>query len=155
MLRRLLTFSFLRSNYDVALLVLRVGTGINIFVKHGWEKIIYYHFFGSVFMDPLGIGHFTTFNLAFLSDAVFSLLIAIGLGTRWCCAYCFFLIFGAWDLRHHFLYFNPPPGAADHLAGSHGELIVMLLIVLVATFISGPGKYSVDGWLMRGNKEQA
>jgi putative oxidoreductase len=155
MLRRFVSFSFLRTNFDVALLVLRIGIGINIFLKHGWEKIIYYNFMGANFFDPLHIGHYTTFNMAFFSDAICSLLILVGFGTRWCCAYCFFLIFGAWDLRHHFLYFNPPPGAPDHLAGSHGELIVVLLVALLVMFISGPGRYSIDARLMRGEKKPA
>ena len=114
MLRRLVSFSFLRSNLDLALLVLRVGTGINLFLKHGWEKVIYYNLMAPHFFDPFNMGHYTTFNMAFFSDVICSLLILIGFGTRWCCMYCFFLIFGAWDLKHNFLYFNSPPNAPNH-----------------------------------------
>ena len=155
MIRRLVTLSFLQTNLDIALLILRVGFGINLFVKHGFEKIVYFNMMASNWMDPLGIGSYATFLIAFLSDAVFSLLIMLGIGTRWCCLYCFCLIFGAWDLRHHFLYFNPPPGSPNHLAGSHGELIVVMELVLLLFIFAGPGRFSLDAWLMRGDKNPA
>lgn len=149
MLRRLFSLSFLKPDFDLALLLLRAGTGANLFLKHGWEKIVYFRMMGHNFFDPLGIGHYTTFLMAFTTDVIFSVLIALGVATRWCCAFYFGLVFGAWWLRHHFLYWNPAPGAPNHLAGSHGELVVVYLLLFIVMFVAGPGRYSVDAMLSR------
>lgn len=152
MLRGIVSFSFLKSNWDVAPLALRLGLGINLFLKHGWEKIAYFNVMAPNFFDPLGMGHYTTFLMAFFSDVICSILFILGAGTRWWCMYCFGLIMGAWALRHHFLYWGLPPGVpGDHLKGDHGELIMFFFTVLIVLFIDGPGKYSINAWLMRSD----
>lgn len=50
--RRFLTASFLRPDFDLALLVPRIGVGVNLFLKHGLEKIANYTFFTTHFTLP-------------------------------------------------------------------------------------------------------
>ena len=154
MLRRFLCLSNLRTDYDVALLVLRIGIGINLFLKHGWEKIVYFNVMAPHFFDPFGIGHYTTFMMAFTTDVIFSVFIMFGLFTRWCSVAYFALMFGAWWLRHHFLYWGLPPGVpGDHLMGDHGELIMVYFVAMITFMIAGAGRYSIDAWLARNDSK--
>ena len=141
MLARLLNAKFLPSSSDAGLLVLRVGAGLILFMRHGWEKVSPLTLINPQFPDPLHIGHNTTWVLAMLSDGICSLLIALGVGTRWLSFYCFFNIFVAWALVHHFTFVGKTPGA------DHGELIALYLTAFTALMVAGPGRYSVDGWL--------
>jgi putative oxidoreductase len=155
MLRRLFSLDYIKVDRELALLVLRIGIGLDLFLKHGWEKIVYFNVMAPHFFDPLGIGHYTTFMMAFFSDVICSVLIMFGVATRWCSVYYFGLMFGAWWLRHNFLYWNPAPGQPNHLAGSHGELITVYLLVMIVLFIAGAGRYSVDALVMRSKKSAA
>ena len=141
MLGRILNAKFISSNYDGGLLVLRVGAGLVLFLRHGWEKVSQMTLINPNFPDPLHIGHSLTWTLALLSDGICSLLIVLGVGTRWLALYCFFNIFVAWALVHHFTFLGKSPGA------DHGELIALYLVAFAALMVAGPGRYSVDGRL--------
>lgn len=144
MLRRILNPNFLPTNsVDAQLLVLRVGIGGTLFLKHGWEKVSQLSLVNPNFADPLHIGTTPSWIFATLADGVCSLLIVLGFGTRWLSALCFFNIFVAWALVHHFVFFGKSPGAG------HGELIVQYLVVFMALLIGGSGRYSVDGLLTK------
>ena len=137
----ILNAKFLPTNQDFQLLVLRVGTGLTLFLRHGWEKLAKLTLHDPGGPDPLHIGTTPTWIIQLLSDVVFSLLIALGVGTRWLAAFCFANIFVAFALVHHFVFTGKSPDA------DHGELIVQYLIALAALIIGGPGRYSIDGML--------
>jgi putative oxidoreductase len=141
MLARILNAKFVPTNTDAGLLILRVGAGLILFLRHGWEKVSPMALTNPHFPDPLHIGHNTTWVLAMLSDGVCSLLIVLGVGTRWLSFYCFFNIFVAWSLVHHFTFLGKTPGA------DHGELIGLYLVAFAALMVAGPGRYSVDAML--------
>jgi len=141
MLGRILNAKFVPSSSDVGLLVLRIGAGLILFLRHGWEKVSQLTLINPHFPDPLHIGHSTTWVLAVLSDGICSLLIVLGVGTRWLSLYCFFNIFVAWALVHHFTFLGKSPGA------DHGELIALYLVAFAALMAAGPGRYSVDARL--------
>ena len=142
MIGRLLNAKFVPSNPDAGLLVLRVGVGLILFLRHGWEKVSPLTLTNPHFPDPLHIGHSTGWVLAMLSDGVCSLLIALGVGTRWLSLYCLVNIFVAWTFIHHFAFFGKVPGA------DHGELITLYLVSFAALIVAGPGRYSVDAKLV-------
>ena len=141
MLVRILSAKFVPSNSDAGLLLLRIGTGLILFLRHGWEKVSQLTLSNPHFPDPLHIGHNTTWVLAMLSDGICSLLIILGVGTRWLSLYCFFNIFIAWSLIHHFTFLGKTPGA------DHGELIAQYLVAFAVLMVAGPGRYSVDAKL--------
>jgi putative oxidoreductase len=142
MIGRILNAKFLpASSADAQLLVLRVGIGLSLFLKHGWEKVSMLSFVNAHFADPLHIGTTPSWIFAMFSDGVCSLLIALGFATRWLSALCFFNIFVAWALMHHFAFLGKNPGT------DHGELIVEYLVVFLVLLIGGPGRYSVDAML--------
>jgi putative oxidoreductase len=138
---RILNAKFVPSSSDVAVLVLRVSTGLILFLRHGWEKVSQLTLLNPHFPDPLHIGHNTSWVLAMLSDGVCSLLIVLGVGTRWLSFYCFFNIFIAWAFVHHFTFFGKTQGA------DHGELIALYLVSFASLIVAGPGRYSIDAKL--------
>ena len=140
MLSRIVKMDFLRSSTDAGLLFLRVAIGLNLFLKHGYEKLFHFSRMAPTFSDPLHLGSTPSLILAMISDGICSVLIIAGLGTRWAALYSFLVIFVAWSARDHFLYFG-------HLVADHGELSVLYLVALVAIFLAGPGRYSIDAHL--------
>lgn len=142
MIGRILSAKFLpKSSTDAQLLVLRVGVGLTLFLRHGWEKVSQLSLVNPHFADPLHIGMTPSWIIATFADGICSLLIALGIGTRWLSAFCFLNIFVAWSLVHHFAFFGKTPGA------DHGELIVLYLVGFAVLVIGGPGRYSVDAML--------
>jgi putative oxidoreductase len=140
-LSRLLNAKFVPTNVDAGLLLLRVGTGFILFMRHGWEKVSRLTLINSTFPDPLHLGHSVTWTMAMLSDGVLSLLVILGLGTRWIALYSFLEIFVAWAFVHHFSFLGKSP-AADH-----GELIALYLSAFLALMVTGSGRYSLDAAL--------
>jgi putative oxidoreductase len=141
MFGRVLNARFAPASTDAGLLLLRVGAGLILFMRHGWEKVSQLTLSNPHFPDPLHIGHNSSWVLATLSDGVCSLLIVLGFGTRWLSLYCFFNIFIAWALIHHFMFLGKTPGA------DHGELIALYLTAFAALMAAGPGRFSVDAQL--------
>ena len=135
-----LAADFLPTAPRFALTVLRITTGVALFLHHGWDKrpthwAAYIAHFPSLFH----LGPALTFLIAFFSDFVCALLLVFGFATRWAAAFCFCNIFVAWTFVHHFAFLGHGPAAA------HGELIVLYLAALLAVFLSGPGFLSIDG----------
>jgi putative oxidoreductase len=144
MLGRILKAGFVPTCTDLGILLLRVGAGSTLFLRHGWEKVSTLTFVNDHFPDPLGIGHSTSWAITLLCDGVASLLIVLGIGTRWLAALAFVNITIAWAFVHHFSFWDLP---GKKLSGDHGELIVLYLWAFAALMVTGSGKYSVEGML--------
>jgi putative oxidoreductase len=138
--KNLLGADFLPASPSLSLTLLRIATGATLFFRHGWEKRPTHWFtFMTHFPSLFHLGAPLTFLIAFFSDFVCSILLVLGLGTRWAAAFCFCNIFVAWAFVHHFAFFGHGP------ATEHGELIVLYLGALLAIFLGGPGYLSIDG----------
>ena len=118
----------------LALRVLAIGP---LLMKHGFEKVFHFATMSQHFPDPVHIGPVPSLVIAMLADFVCSILIILGLATRWAALFSFFNILVAWAFVHHFAFFARP-------TGDHGELIVVYLAVMVTLFLTGPGHYSLD-----------
>lgn len=127
------------ATFDWGLLCLRVCFGLSLFLKHGWEKPTNFARMAEHFPDPLHVGPVPSLLFALISDAICSILVLLGLGTRWAALWSFVNIFIAWSFVHHFQYFGR---GADH-----GEAIVLYLGGLLAIAIMGPGRFSFDSKL--------
>jgi len=137
-----LLMRFVPERAQCGLSVLRLCTGLNLFLHHGWEKRpANWAQFMAHFPDPIGVGSHPSFLIAFCSDFVCGILLTIGLGTRWAALYCFCNIFVAWAFVHHFALLGKGPGP------EHGELIVLYLVAMLTLVIAGPGVASVDRFL--------
>lgn len=136
MLKKIIQLKSLPPNSDSGLLILRLTTITPLFLKHGIEKIFTFSQMAAHFPDPLHIGPVPSLVFAMVSDSICTLLMILGLATRWAAAIVFVNVIVAWALVHHFEFFGH---AADH-----GELIVLYLGVTLTLFLSGPGRYSLD-----------
>jgi len=139
-----LRMRFVPERAQTGLAVLRVCTGAALFLRHGLEKQpAHWAQFMAHFPDPIGIGSHASFFFAFFSDFVGSILLIVGLGTRWAALFCLGNIFVAWAFVHHFAFVGKGPGS------DHGELIVLYLGALLTLLIGGPGAACLDRLLER------
>jgi putative oxidoreductase len=123
---------------DVALALLRVGAGLMMAFSHGLPKVQKLFAAGEVrFADPLGLGAGPSLLLAGGAELVCALLLAAGLLTRVMTVPLAFTMAVAAFVVH----------ADDPFKKQ--EFALLYLVVFVALFFAGPGRYSFDGWLRR------
>jgi putative oxidoreductase len=141
--KRILLMGSIPRKVDCGLLTLRLIAAIPLFLKHGTEKLFRFHSMMGHFPNPLHIGVVPSLLFATLSDGICTLLIIIGLATRWAALVCFINIFVALVFVHHFAIFGPQ--------GDHGELMLLYLAAMAMLILGGAGKYSVDGWMEKSS----
>src|ERR1700756_1445506 len=133
-MNRFLQLAFLPSSYAFALLVLRVWLGLDLFFRHGVEKITRFSQMSAHFPDPVHIGPRLSLAYALLSDGICSLLVVLGLATRVAALIIVINLTVAFTLVHHFATSGP----------RSGELPLVFLGGFLAVLIAGPCRYSVD-----------
>lgn len=139
MFRRILLMKDVPLSRDGGTLALRLFTAVPLFLKHGTEKLFRFQHMAAHFPDPLHIGPVPSLAFALLSDGICTLLLILGLATRWAALIIFVNLFVAWAFVHHLVLFGPQ--------GDHGELIVLYLGATATLFLSGAGRFSVDAAL--------
>jgi putative oxidoreductase len=87
------------------------------------------------FPNPLHLGPAPSLVIALISDAICSILVLLGLGTRWAALYIICNVFVAWGFVHHFQFF---------VRGAPGEVIGLYIAGFLAIAIMGPGRFSLD-----------
>lgn len=122
---------------------MRAWFGFSLFLKHGWEKPTNFAQMSQHFPNPLHVGPVPSLIFALASDAICSILVLLGLGTRWAALLVFVNISVAWALVHHFQFFGR---GADH-----GEAIVLYLGGFLAIALMGPCRLSLDYKLRIGS----
>ena len=137
MLRRFLFMKWFAPRPSCGLLALRLFTALPLFLKHGTEKLFRFSHMAQHFPDPLHIGVVPSLLFATLSDGICSLLLIVGLATRWAAAIIFINLGVALMFVHHFQVFGPQ--------GDHGETLLLYLGAAFTLFMTGAGRYSVDG----------
>lgn len=134
-LKNFLGADFLPSSPRLSFTILRIATGAMLFLHHGWPKRPeHWSMFMAHFPNLFHLGSPVCFFIAFFSDFVCSLLLILGLGTRWAAAFAFCNIFVVWAFLNHFAFF-----------GGESEILVLYLAALLAIFLGGPGLLSIDG----------
>jgi putative oxidoreductase len=122
---------------DGALLVLRASLGSSLFLRHGLEKLTGYAQMAAHFPDPLHIGARASLAFALLSDAICSVLVVLGLATRFAALIICINLGVAFGLVHHFSLHAP----------NSGELAYVYLAGFLAILVAGGGRYSLDSRL--------
>jgi putative oxidoreductase len=127
---------------DLGRLVLRLMIFSPLFLKHGTEKLFSFgptlqHFRDPQrVLDPLHMGVVPTLIIATFADGICSLLVIVGLGTRWAALFAFGNLFVVWALVDHFITIrkglNP------------GEPVLLYMGGCLAVFFLGAGKFSLD-----------
>jgi putative oxidoreductase len=130
---RLLQLSFLPHSIDAGLLVLRLWIGVMMFT-HGWQKLRGFSEMSAKFPDILGIGSTPALALAVFAEAGCSILLALGLFTRFAAATLAITMGVAFFMAHKGALTGP----------GNGELAFIYLGVFVALLIAGAGRSSLD-----------
>jgi len=122
---------------DVALLGLRLALGLSILFGHGLVKLQNFSERGALFADPFGFGPQTSMGLAIFAEVFCSILLVLGAVTRLSViplivtmATAFFFVHSADDWKTK-------------------ELAFVYLLSFSAIFLLGPGRFSVDGLLLK------
>lgn len=127
-------------NYSFSLLVLRIGLSFSMIYLHGFPRLINFNEISYEFADPLGMGTVTSLSLVVFSEFFCSLLLIIGLFTRWSCIPLIItMIVATWIIN-----------------GGKGfifqEKSFIYLITYIGLLISGGGYFSIDYLLLGGKK---
>lgn len=119
---------------DFALLILRTVSSAFMLFAHGLPKLNRFFSSGEInFADPLGIGTVPSLALAVFSEFFCSILVILGLFTRASLIPLIITMFVAGFVHH----------SADPFAQKEKALLFLLIYVFL--FITGPGKYSLNG----------
>ena len=121
------------STTDLGLLLLRLSLGLNLFLRHGLEKITHFSEMSRHFADPIHIGSHASLIFALISDAICSLLVTFGLGTRVAAFIVFVNLGAAFVLVHHHPFFS-----------GRGEMLLLYIGGFLALVFTGAGGYSLD-----------
>jgi putative oxidoreductase len=131
---RFLGLSAIPLDHDLALLVLRITIGVPLFLKHGLEKVTNFSQMAARFPDPVHIGPVPSLVFALFSDAICSLLILFGLGTRLAALVVVINLAVAFGLVHKFAFFGP----------HNGEVAFVYLGAALTLVLAGGGRFSLD-----------
>jgi putative oxidoreductase len=118
---------------DLGLLFLRIGFGGMMLGAHGLPKLMNFNEASSTFPDPIGLGSSISLGLAIFAEFLASLAIILGVKTRLAA-----IPFGVTMAIAAFVVH-----AADPFAKM--EKALLYLIAAIVIFLTGPGRYSVDG----------
>lgn len=124
-------------NTDMASLIMRLGIG-SLMLTHGLPKFA--KLFADepiVFASVFGMSQPVSLGLAVFAEVLCSLMIILGIGTRLA------IIPLAITMAVAAFYIH----GADPFAKQ--EMAILYLVGLVALFIVGPGKYSVDNLMIK------
>jgi putative oxidoreductase len=123
---------------DFGLLVLRVVLGGTLFFKHGLEKLTHFSQMSAHFPNPVHVGSHASLIFALLSDSICSLLVLVGLGTRFAAFIIVVNMSVALYLVHHMA-----------LRQEHGEMMLIYIAGFLALVFAGAGRFSLD-WKLWG-----
>jgi putative oxidoreductase len=118
---------------DLGLLILRVGFGGLMLFAHGWGKLINFSNIAPNFPDPIGLGGNISLGLAVFTEFFCSIAIIAGVKTRLAVVPLALTMVVAAFIVH----------ANDPFMKM--EKAILYLIVMIVIFLTGPGRYSVDG----------
>jgi putative oxidoreductase len=154
MLARLILLKRLPLSPNFGRLVLRIVVFLTMFLRHGTEKLFSFGLTLQHFndprrvIDPLHIGTFPTLVIAAISDGICSLLIMLGLATRWAALFQTCNLFVVWTLMDHFETIHSTQGIP------RGEPVVLYLGACIALIFLGAGEFSVDGLIENSQREK-
>ena len=132
---KLLQLSFLPQSADLGLLVLRISLGLSMLLLHGWAKLQNFQSLAPKFLSLFGLPPQVCLGLAVFAEAACSILLVIGLFTRFAALNLAVTMAVAFFIAH---------GGAFSGEKS-GELAFVYLTGYATLFFAGAGKFSADG----------
>jgi putative oxidoreductase len=111
-------------------------------LTHGWAKLSNFSNMSETFPDPIGLGSNVALSLIIFAEFGCSLLLLVGLFTRWATIPLMIGMSVAVFVAHA----NDP--------FSVKELPVLYLLMYVVILIAGPGRYSSDALINKNTKRK-
>jgi putative oxidoreductase len=128
-----MSIKYSENGLSFGLFVIRVVTGFTLAFKHGIMKLQGFNdMLAKGFPDPFHIGMKASLGLTIFAELLCSVLVMLGLFTRFATLPLIIAMSVALFMAHH-----------GQLLGD-GELAGIYLAVFVALLFTGPGKYSMD-----------
>ena len=124
---------------DTGILFFRITIGLTMLFAHGWGKMVKFSTIAPSFPDPFGLGGGVSLAFAVFSEVFCSLLIVLGLFTRWSTLPLIFTMLVAWYLH----------GIAWGDPWDKQEKAVLYLICYITLFFLGSGKCSLDALIRK------
>lgn len=118
---------------DLGLFILRVLSAAFL-LTHGWPKVSAFTQRMNSFPDPFGVGSVTSFSLVVFAEFFCSILVIIGLWTRFAVVPIIITMITIVFVIH----------GADPFGKK--EVALLYLASFTTIFFTGPGKYSIDGF---------
>ena len=137
-----------RISTDLALLIGRLGFGGSMLIAHGWPKIQNFSTVSEKFPALLGMSSSTCLGLAVFAEVLCSILLIIGLGTRF--ALSQLIITMAVGMHFHLNVLKQNLFAAPGQASA--ELAFIYLLAFVLLMILGSGRISLDSIIAQKRK---
>ena len=124
---------------DIGLLLLRLVFGAAMLFGHGWSKMMKLFTESPIeFADPIGLGPAFSLGLTVFAEVLCSLLIMLGLFTRWALIPLIITMLVAFLVVH---ISDPFPRM---------EKAILYLTVYITLILTGPGKYALDDLWRKG-----
>lgn len=136
-MKKLFSTRTTESAFSFAMLVLRVGTGSLMLMNHGLDKLIHFSEKAGRFADPFGIGSSASLAMDIFAEFFCSIFIIMGLFTRLACIPLIIAMSVALYFAHNGEFFGK------------GELSGLFLICYVTLLFAGPGRISLDRFLVK------
>lgn len=131
-MKKLFTTGVSDNGLSLALFVLRVGAGLLIMIKHGFDKLTHFAHLAQRFADPFHIGSTTSLALVVFAEFFCAAFVILGLFTRLACIPLVIAMSVALFSAHKGDFFG------------RGEAAGLFLIIFFVLLITGPGKASLD-----------
>lgn len=123
------------SAFSFAMLVLRLGAGSLLMVKHGFDKLIHFSEKAAHFSDPFGIGSTPSLAMVVFAEFFCAIFIILGLFTRLATIPVIIAMSVALFMAH------------DGKLFTEGELSALFLTCYLTLLFTGPGKISLDRFI--------
>jgi putative oxidoreductase len=123
-------------NADIASLLLRLIFG-GMFIYFGYQKIVHYDTYITMFGDPIGLGNKLSYDLLIFAEFFCGIFIVLGFLARVFVIPTFIAMCVAYFVAH----------ANDPFEKSQYAFVYMLLCLPV--FVLGSGRFSIDGLIFK------
>jgi putative oxidoreductase len=134
-MKKFLSTAYSQTAFNLSALILRLTFGLMVCILYGFDKLMHFSNLKIIFPDPLHIGHRWSLVLVIFAETLCSLLLVLGLFTRFA-ALVLVISFGVAAFLVH----------RGHVQ-VHVEQVYLYLAAFFTILLVGPGRISVDGMM--------